>query len=61
MKCARELNVIAVGLPTGVSSPKELISSGANYFVTSLADLPPLLEYLKAPEKQKNAEPGKTP
>ena len=46
MKCARELNAIAVGLPTGVSSPKELINSGANYFITSITDLPTLIEYI---------------
>jgi HAD superfamily hydrolase (TIGR01549 family) len=46
MKCARELNAIAVGLPTGISSPKELISSGANYFVTSIIDLPTLIGYI---------------
>jgi len=46
MKCARELKAIAVGLPTGVSSPKELISSGANYFITSITDLPTLVEYV---------------
>jgi len=46
MRCARELNAIAVGLPTGVSSPKELIASGANYFITSLADLPTLIQYI---------------
>ena len=52
MKCARELNAVAVGLPTGVSSPKELISSGANYFITSITDLPTLIEYInKTPEK----------
>lgn len=51
MKCAREVKAIAVGLPTGVSSPKELISSGANYFVTSITDLPTLIEYInKTPE-----------
>jgi HAD superfamily hydrolase (TIGR01549 family) len=51
MKCARELNAIAVGLPTGVSSPKELINSGANYFITSITDLPTLIEYInKAPK-----------
>jgi HAD superfamily hydrolase (TIGR01549 family) len=50
MRCAKELKAIAVGLPTGVSSPKELISSGANYFVTSITDLQTLIEYLnKAP------------
>jgi phosphoglycolate phosphatase len=46
MQCARELKVIAVGLPTGVSSPKELVASGANYFITSITDLPALIEYL---------------
>jgi len=46
MRCARELKAIAVGLPTGVSSPKELISSGANYFITSITDLPTLIEYV---------------
>jgi len=46
MKCARELKAIAVGLPTGVSSPKELISAGANYFITSITDLPTLIEYI---------------
>jgi HAD superfamily hydrolase (TIGR01549 family) len=60
MKCARELNAIAVGLPTGVSSPKELISSGANYFVTSIIDLPSLIEYLdKGSETQKSASEEK--
>jgi len=52
MKCARELKATAVGLPTGVSSPKELISSGANYFITSITDLPTLIEYInKTPER----------
>jgi len=46
MKCAREVKAIAVGLPTGVSSPKELISSGANYFITSITDMPTLIEYI---------------
>ncbi|MGB8779075.1 MAG: HAD family hydrolase [Candidatus Bathyarchaeia archaeon] len=44
MQCARELNVIAVGLPTGVSSEKELIASGASYFIASIRDLPRLVE-----------------
>jgi HAD superfamily hydrolase (TIGR01509 family) len=53
MKCARELKVTAVGLPTGVSTLKDLISSGANYFITSLADLPSLIEHTgRIPEKQ---------
>lgn len=44
MRCARELKVIAVGLPGGVSSMKDLIASGANYVITSLTDLPILVE-----------------
>jgi HAD superfamily hydrolase (TIGR01549 family) len=46
MKCARELKAVAVALPTGVSSPKELVSSGANYLITSITDLPTLIEHL---------------
>ena len=44
MQCARELDVIAVGLPTGVSSEKELIAAGASYFIPSIRDLPRLVE-----------------
>ncbi len=46
MQCARELKAIAVGLPTGISSPKDLAAAGANYFITSITDLPSLIEYL---------------
>jgi HAD superfamily hydrolase (TIGR01549 family) len=46
MRCARELKAIAVALPTGVSNPKELIASGANYLITSITDLPTLIEYI---------------
>jgi phosphoglycolate phosphatase-like HAD superfamily hydrolase len=44
MQCADELKVVAVGLPTGVSSKKELTAYGANYLITSIADLPVLIE-----------------
>ncbi|MBX5321785.1 MAG: HAD family hydrolase [Candidatus Bathyarchaeota archaeon] len=46
MKCARELKALAVAVPTGVSHPKELIASGANYIITSITDLPTLIESL---------------
>jgi len=46
MKCARDLKAVAVGLPIGVSSPKELITAGANYLITSITDLPTLIEYV---------------
>jgi HAD superfamily hydrolase (TIGR01509 family) len=51
MKCARELKVTAVGLPTGVSSPKDLINSGANYIITSLTDILPLIEYINKSQR----------
>jgi HAD superfamily hydrolase (TIGR01549 family) len=52
IKCARELQAIAVGLPTGVSSPKELISAGANYLIISITDLPTLIEYINKASEQ---------
>jgi phosphoglycolate phosphatase len=51
MHCARELNVIAVGLPTGISSEKELTDSGANYFITSICDLPTLVQAINKPSR----------
>jgi HAD superfamily hydrolase (TIGR01549 family) len=47
MKCARELKVIAVGLPTGLSPIKELINFGANYIITAITDLPMLIEHVQ--------------
>ncbi len=44
MKCARELKAIAAGLPMGFTSQKELINSGANYIITSITDLPTLID-----------------
>ena len=46
MRCARELNVIAVGVATGISSPKELMLAGANYMISSLTDIPTLIQQL---------------
>ena len=46
MQCASDLKVIAVGLSAGVSSGKELTSYGANYLITSIADLPMLIEQI---------------
>jgi HAD superfamily hydrolase (TIGR01509 family) len=46
MKCARELKALAIGLTGGVSSPKELINAGANYLITSITDLPSLIEHI---------------
>jgi len=44
MRSAKELKAIAVGLPTGVSTIEQLMSNGANYIITSITDLPVLIE-----------------
>jgi len=44
MRCARKLNVIAVGVATGISSPKELMHAGASYLISSLTDLLTLIQ-----------------
>ncbi|NIR86332.1 HAD family hydrolase [Candidatus Bathyarchaeota archaeon] len=46
MMCARELKVAAVGVATGISSPKELMRAGAAYLISSLIDIPPLIQRL---------------
>jgi len=44
MQSAKELKTIAVGLPTGVSTIEQLMRNGAIYIITSITDLPPLIE-----------------
>jgi len=44
MQSARELKAIAVGLPTGTSTIEQLKRNGANYIITSITDLPVLIE-----------------
>jgi HAD superfamily hydrolase (TIGR01509 family) len=46
VQCARELKVIAVGLPTGISTVQQLKNQGANYIITAITDLPVLIEKL---------------
>jgi HAD superfamily hydrolase (TIGR01549 family) len=58
MRCARELKAIAAGFPTGISSPKELINSGANYIITSIIDIPVLIEeIIKALKNERHENP----
>ncbi|HVP16824.1 MAG TPA: HAD family hydrolase [candidate division Zixibacteria bacterium] len=52
VESARELRVMAVGLSTGVSTQKELMEAGANYLVTSIADLPSLVKTTKLVARQ---------
>jgi len=46
MKCAQGLNVIAVGVTTGVSSPEELTQAGVTYLISSFTDLITLVQRL---------------
>jgi len=46
MKCARGLNVLAVGVTTGFSSPEELTRAGADYLASSPIDIPNLVQRL---------------
>jgi len=42
MQTGKALGAIAVGLPTGVATLEQLMSSGADYVVTSMSDVPTL-------------------
>jgi HAD superfamily hydrolase (TIGR01509 family) len=44
MESARELKAAAVGLPRGTSTIKQLTIHGANYIITSITDLPVLID-----------------
>jgi HAD superfamily hydrolase (TIGR01509 family) len=43
MQSAKDLKAIAVGLPTGVSAVDQLMNGGADFILTSIADLPALI------------------
>jgi HAD superfamily hydrolase (TIGR01549 family) len=47
MQSAKALKIIAVGIPTGISTKEQLIKNGANYIITSLIDLPDLIKKIK--------------
>jgi HAD superfamily hydrolase (TIGR01549 family) len=44
MESAEELKAIAVGLPTGISTIEQLTIHGANCIITSITDLPVVIE-----------------
>lgn len=56
MECARELKVMAVGLLTGISTQKELMDAGANYIITSIADLPNLVATARKKAREQNVK-----
>lgn len=51
MRCAQGLNVIAVGIATGISSEKDLMCAGATYLISSLTDIPALIQQLNSQVK----------
>jgi phosphoglycolate phosphatase len=46
MESAKELKAIAVGLPAGISTVEQLTVHGANYIITSITDLPVIIEQI---------------
>lgn len=46
VECARKLDVLAVGVTTGISSIEELSDSGAHYLASSISDIPILVQQL---------------
>jgi phosphoglycolate phosphatase len=46
IECAVQLNVLAVGVTTGLSSLEELTCSGAHYIASSVTEVPILVEQL---------------
>jgi len=48
MQSAMELKAIAVGLPTASSTIEQLTRNGANYIITSITDLPALIEKINS-------------
>ena len=52
MRGAKELKAIAVGLPTGISTQEQLVISGANYVITSIVDLPLLIDRIDKADKE---------
>ena len=46
MKSAQEIKAVGVGITTGVATPEALTRAGATYLITSLTDLPTLINQL---------------
>ena len=51
MQCARRLNMIAVGVSTGIASPQELAQAQASYLISSITEIPRLVQQLNNREK----------
>jgi phosphoglycolate phosphatase len=53
MQAATEIKATAIGIPTGVSTKEQLVNEGAHYIVTSITDLPILIERINKAQKTK--------
>lgn len=56
IKSAKEVNMLAIGLTTGVSTQEQLVREGANYVITSITDLPILIECINNDEQERPTE-----
>lgn len=56
IKVAKELNALAVGLTTGVSTQEQLAREGANYVITSITDLPILIECINKEDQEQTTQ-----
>jgi phosphoglycolate phosphatase len=56
IRVAKELNVLAVGLTTGVSTQEQLAREGANYVITSITDLPILIECINKEDQEQTTQ-----
>jgi HAD superfamily hydrolase (TIGR01549 family) len=51
MQSAKDIKAIAVGIPTGTAKMEQLTSSGANYIITAISDLPILIQKINKEEE----------
>ena len=56
MVTAKELNAIAIGLTTGTSTVEQLAKQGADYIITSIIDLIPLIEKINKKHYSKDTK-----
>lgn len=56
MRCGKELKLVTVGFLTSESSKETLIEAGANYMITTLADVPMLVEQINKKARNKKEQ-----
>jgi phosphoglycolate phosphatase-like HAD superfamily hydrolase len=60
MFCASSLNVLSVGVTTGLASKEDLVNSRAHYIVSSITDIPNLVRKLNKQMLQNSTKLNKT-